>query len=263
MWQMRCTKWNPWWKPSEETLVAITWISFHDLPPNLFGKEFVFSLAREVGRPLHVDLATQNGTRPSCANVKVEVNLLSNIPQRIKIEEEEDESGPEKFKWIKIRYDYMLKYCKSCKKQGHKEEECWVINPELRQFEDQGNDKKNEQEVIGTAAASTKVLTSGKVVGKLIANPSTHEWMKERKNKYQHDKRGYIIDNTKEKEPNNGKGKAKVEAVTTKNKFNALELEEIAPPTLRITDGKGDNSSNEQHKKQQGDKYKKDQEKEQ
>ncbi|XP_070046536.1 uncharacterized protein [Nicotiana tomentosiformis] len=87
--------------------------------------------------------------------------------------------------------------------------------------------------------------------------------MRARKNKYQRDKRGYIIDNTKEKEPSNGKGKAKVEAVTAKNKFNALEVEEIAPPTLRIPDGKRDNSNNEKHKKQQRDKYNKDQEKKQ
>ncbi|OIT32158.1 hypothetical protein A4A49_57677, partial [Nicotiana attenuata] len=85
--------------------------------------------------------------------------------------------------------------------------------------------------------------------------------IQERKNKYQHDKRGYIIENTKEKDPNNGKGKAKFEAVTTKNKFNALEVE--APPMLMITDGKGNNSNNEQHKKQQEDKSKKDQEREQ
>ncbi|XP_070005549.1 uncharacterized protein [Nicotiana sylvestris] len=115
MWQMRCTKWNPWWKVNEETPIAIAWISFQDLPPNFFGKEFVFSLARAVRRPLHVDLATQNCTRPSCAKVKVEVNLLANLSQRIKIVEEEDETGPEEFKWIKIRYDYMPKYCKYCK----------------------------------------------------------------------------------------------------------------------------------------------------
>ncbi|OIT28931.1 hypothetical protein A4A49_34955, partial [Nicotiana attenuata] len=65
--------------------------------------------------------------------------------------------------------------------------------------------------------------------------------MQTSKNKYQRDKRGYIIDNTKENESNNDKGKAKVEAVSTKNKFNALEVEEIAPPMLRITDGKGNN----------------------
>ncbi|XP_070039155.1 uncharacterized protein [Nicotiana tomentosiformis] len=115
---MHCSKWNPWWTPNEETPIAIAWISFPELPPNFFRKECVFSLTRAVGNPLHVDLATQNGTRPSCAKVKVEVNLLSKFPHRIKIVEEADESGPEKFKWIRIKYDYMPKYCKPCKKTG-------------------------------------------------------------------------------------------------------------------------------------------------
>ncbi|OIT05382.1 hypothetical protein A4A49_40637 [Nicotiana attenuata] len=161
MWQMRCTKWNPWWKVDEETPIAITWISFQDLPPNFFGREFVFSLARAVGRPLHVDLATQNGTRPSCA------------------------------------------------KQGHKEEECWVINSELRRLEEQTGDVKDDQNIIGTAATTTKVLTSGKVVGKPITNPAKQEWMQARKNKYKRDKRGYVIDESKKEEYNKGNGKNK------------------------------------------------------
>lgn len=71
IWQMRYTKWNPWWKPDEETPVAIAWINFPELPPNFFGKKFVFSLESAVGTPLHVDFATENCTRPSCAKVKV------------------------------------------------------------------------------------------------------------------------------------------------------------------------------------------------
>lgn len=113
-----------------------------------------------------------------------------------------------------------------------------VINLELRQVKDQGNDKITGQEVIGTIADTTKVLASGKVVGKIITNPTGQEWMQERKNKYQRDTRGYIIDNIKEKEANNGKGKAKVEAVTTNNKFHALEVEENDQPILSITEGK-------------------------
>lgn len=73
-------------------------------------------MANAVGKTLHVNLATQNGTRSSCAKVKVEVNLLSNFSQRFKIVEEEDDTGPEEFKWINIRYDYMPKYCRNCKK---------------------------------------------------------------------------------------------------------------------------------------------------
>ncbi|XP_070039223.1 uncharacterized protein [Nicotiana tomentosiformis] len=199
---MRCTKWSSWWKPDEKTHIAIPWISFLDLPPNFFGKDFVFSLANDVGRSLHIDLATQNGTIPSCAKVKVEVNLLAIFPQRIKIIEEEDETGPKESKWIKIKYDYMPKYCKTCKKQGHNEKECWIIHPELhKKFKEEGEDQNKEKavvmqgEVIGTAAASTKVLASEKVRGKPAPSVTKNEWMQRRKNKYQRDSRVYIIDN--------------------------------------------------------------------
>ncbi|KAH0689220.1 hypothetical protein KY290_017353 [Solanum tuberosum] len=32
---------------------------------------------------------------------------------------------------VKIQYDYLLKYCKECKLQGHDEFDCRVINPKL------------------------------------------------------------------------------------------------------------------------------------
>lgn len=51
-------------------------ISFPSLPPNIFREEVIFSLAAAVGKPLQVDMATKNKTRPSCARVKVEVDLL-------------------------------------------------------------------------------------------------------------------------------------------------------------------------------------------
>ncbi|KAG5589441.1 hypothetical protein H5410_039955 [Solanum commersonii] len=38
-----------------------------------------------VEKPLQVDLATQNRTRPSCARVKVEVDLFGNFPKRINL----------------------------------------------------------------------------------------------------------------------------------------------------------------------------------
>ncbi|KAH0639783.1 hypothetical protein KY285_036369 [Solanum tuberosum] len=67
------------------TSTAIAGISFPSLPPNFFVKEAVFSLATAVGKPLQVDLATKNQTRPSCAKVKVEVDLLREFPKRINV----------------------------------------------------------------------------------------------------------------------------------------------------------------------------------
>ncbi|KAG5601055.1 hypothetical protein H5410_032425 [Solanum commersonii] len=34
-------------------------------------------------------------------------------------------------KWIKINYDHVPKYCKSCRIRGHNEEECYVIHLKL------------------------------------------------------------------------------------------------------------------------------------
>ncbi|WMV26131.1 hypothetical protein MTR67_019516 [Solanum verrucosum] len=76
---------NPMFNSEEETTTAIAWISFPSLPPNFFGKETIFSLAATVGKPLQVDMATRNQTRPSCARVKVEVDLMKEFPKHIKI----------------------------------------------------------------------------------------------------------------------------------------------------------------------------------
>lgn len=55
------------------------------ITPNFFGNEIIFSLAAVVGKPLQVDMDTSNQTRPSCARVKVEVDLLRDFPKRINI----------------------------------------------------------------------------------------------------------------------------------------------------------------------------------
>lgn len=73
---MRTLKWDPLFNPEAETTIAVAWISLPSLAPNFFGKESIFSIAAAVGKPLQVDTATSNKTRPSCARVKVEVDLM-------------------------------------------------------------------------------------------------------------------------------------------------------------------------------------------
>lgn len=82
---MRTFKWGPLFDPEKETTIVIAWISFPSLPSNCFGKEIIFALPEVMGKPLQVDTATRNKTRPSCARVKVEVNLLGEFPKRINI----------------------------------------------------------------------------------------------------------------------------------------------------------------------------------
>lgn len=81
---MRTFKWEPIFKPEEETSIAVAWIPFPSLPLNFFCEEALFSLV-VVGKPLQVNIAMKNKTRPSCARVKVVVDLLGEFPKRIKI----------------------------------------------------------------------------------------------------------------------------------------------------------------------------------
>ncbi|OIT24585.1 hypothetical protein A4A49_63441, partial [Nicotiana attenuata] len=68
----------------------------------------------------------------------------------------------------------------------------------------------------------------------------------------QRDRSGHIIDNPKEKEDGKNKGKVTEGAVAVKNKFDALQVEELDQTMLRITDGKGEYKVNGK-KKEQGD----------
>ena len=49
-----------------------------------------------------MDMATNNQTRPSCTKVKIEVDLTAKMPQRVRINEEDDNTGEIKYKWIKV-----------------------------------------------------------------------------------------------------------------------------------------------------------------
>ena len=90
-------------------------------------------------------MATRIQTRPSCARVKVEVDIMKEFPERIKIGMI-NQSGEVMEKWIKIRYDYVPKYCKTCMIQGHNEEECYVIHLELYPKEKTGHKEGQTQE---------------------------------------------------------------------------------------------------------------------
>ncbi|KAK4346141.1 hypothetical protein RND71_036317 [Anisodus tanguticus] len=124
---MRTFKWDIWFTPEEETSMAVIWLSFPNLPPNFYVPSILFSIASAVGKPIAIDAATLNKTRPSCARVKVEADLLQEHPQKYNIQlmnGEEMETMS-----YKIRYDFLPKYCTTCMLQGHDLQGCWKEHP--------------------------------------------------------------------------------------------------------------------------------------
>ncbi|KAH0688994.1 hypothetical protein KY289_016352 [Solanum tuberosum] len=131
-------------KVGEETTKATIWISFPDLLPTFFVKEVLFSLASVVGKPLQLDLATINKTRPSCARVKVQVDLLTEKPEFVQMQLEDESTLEKRIINVRIQYDSLPAYCMKCKLLGHGEEECRVLHPELvQQYADTQNTTQN------------------------------------------------------------------------------------------------------------------------
>lgn len=112
-------------KASEETPKTMAWIYFSCLLPTFFAKECLFSLASAVGKPLHLDMATINKTRPSCTRLKVLVDFLAELPKKVRMDIKNDVTGETRTEWVKINYDFLPKYCKECKIQDHDMFECW------------------------------------------------------------------------------------------------------------------------------------------
>ncbi|KAF3624236.1 hypothetical protein FXO37_31460 [Capsicum annuum] len=202
--QMRPLKWDPWFNPMEETSVAMAWISFPTLPPHYFVKEALFSLASAVGKPLQVDLATKNKTRPSYARVKVEVDLLADHPKRVQIQCVNPSTGEIRAKWIKIKYDFMPKYCQHCCLQGHDEEGCRVLHPEHIP-----NEKEQED---GDSVKQTNQHAAAGHIDQVVGNiQKTWQWSKGQN-------RPTLVDNSKNQNLESGN-----DVVTGKELEVALE----------------------------------------
>lgn len=65
--------------------MAMPWYPFLTLLPTFFVKECLFSVASTVGKLIHLDQATINKTRPSCARVKVLVDFKGDFPKVVQM----------------------------------------------------------------------------------------------------------------------------------------------------------------------------------
>ena len=115
----RFFKWFPAFVPGIEPPVVPVWVSLPGLPLNFFKKPYLELLVKPIGKVLAFDQATLSLARPGVARVCVEVNLLANNPTRIWLD-----MGDGNARWQKIVYERSKKFCKSCRKQGHGEDDC-------------------------------------------------------------------------------------------------------------------------------------------
>lgn len=61
--------------------------------------------------------------RLSCARVKVQVDLLSDLPKFVQLEVTDPSKNSFKVEKVKVMYGMLPKYCKKCRLLGHNEDE--------------------------------------------------------------------------------------------------------------------------------------------
>ncbi|KAH0642842.1 hypothetical protein KY289_033816 [Solanum tuberosum] len=91
--QCRVFPWSIGYNPKEETTLAVIWISLPNSSPDLFAKKSLLSIASAVGKPIAIDKATQIKSRPSTARVKVILDLMEKLPNRIRLQFVDGKSG--------------------------------------------------------------------------------------------------------------------------------------------------------------------------
>ncbi|KAH0749274.1 hypothetical protein KY290_028506 [Solanum tuberosum] len=120
----------PWtidFNSREETSMAVVWISLPRLSPDLFAKRSWLSMASVVGRPIAIDKATQDKTRPSTTRVKVILDLMDKLPKRMHLQYLDEKTGKIQEVYQEFVYDNLPLYCNHCKHQGHDENGCRLI----------------------------------------------------------------------------------------------------------------------------------------
>ncbi|XP_060186928.1 uncharacterized protein LOC132616506 [Lycium barbarum] len=123
----RVFPWSIGFNPKEETSRAFTWISLPNLPPELFAEKSLLSIASAVGKPIAIDKATQEKSRPSTARLKVELDLLDKHPNHIRVQYIDEKSGKVMEHVQEFVFGNLPLFCCYCKHQGHEENGCRLM----------------------------------------------------------------------------------------------------------------------------------------
>lgn len=63
-------------------------------------------------------MANINKTHPNCALVMVLLDLLTSLPDHVRMDIKDEKSGAIRKVKVNIQYDYLPNYCRECKLQG-------------------------------------------------------------------------------------------------------------------------------------------------
>ncbi|PKU60788.1 hypothetical protein MA16_Dca028207 [Dendrobium catenatum] len=142
--QMRLLKWSPDFDINSESPICPVWISLPNLRMHFYNHTVLQKIGSIFGRPLQVDQATANRTRPSVARILVEMDITKDWSKEIWL-------GSEGNGYIqKVEIENFPIFCTHCKLYGHDINNCFILNPSLKNkaqnFANRDNKGKEKEE---------------------------------------------------------------------------------------------------------------------
>jgi hypothetical protein len=106
---------------------AQTWIRIHGLAREYWRPQILFEIAGALGRPLDLDEATKKRTFGHFPRILIDVDLNSNLHERIIVERNDFEF------YVDVEYENIPPFCNSCHIIGHSINNCKFQAPIVRQ----------------------------------------------------------------------------------------------------------------------------------
>ncbi|VFQ77918.1 unnamed protein product [Cuscuta campestris] len=142
---MRLFRWTKDFDLDTETSIALVWVLFHDLPYHYFNDKALALLCKPIGKYLGVDTATLEGTKPTYARVRIEMDLLKPLVSKVFVGTS-TEIGKEDEGFLQlVEYEKIPFFCTHCRRQGHSVERCKFLE-EYNAFEIRRKGKEHLQE---------------------------------------------------------------------------------------------------------------------
>ncbi|VFQ71982.1 unnamed protein product [Cuscuta campestris] len=88
---MVVTKWSPNLRPDEDSPIVPVWVTIPNLHIHLHDQKALFCITSKLGKPLKVDSATLNFSRPKAARVCIEIDVSKNLHQKIHVKHIDDD----------------------------------------------------------------------------------------------------------------------------------------------------------------------------
>ncbi|KAK3217928.1 hypothetical protein Dsin_011898 [Dipteronia sinensis] len=112
---LRLQPWIPDFNPSlQKSSNAQVWVRFYDLSWESWHPNIIFDLARGIGVPLRLDMATIEGDFGHFTCVLVDIDVSTVPPSSLLLERDDSRSS-----FISVEYENLPAFCSTCSSIGH------------------------------------------------------------------------------------------------------------------------------------------------